>query len=163
VSHHQKEKNIMRRIQIVSVVALSLAALIFAYSQAPQPTTRPAQTATKAKRDQVVKAKKVLVTKLPKGLRGIELKDGQLSLMPGYKFEKKNKNTIAVALKRGSGNAAFFHCVCQVPGNERGGGACLAVVEDENGWCIPDPWDACSGECFLVSGDGPKRVALAIF
>src|SRR5437867_3803320 len=111
----------MRRIQIVTLVALIFAALIFAYSQTPQSTIRPAQTATDAKRDQVVKAKKVLVTKLPKGVRGLELKDGQLRLMPGYKFEKKNSNTIAVvlkngsvALKNGSPGNINFHCECEV-------------------------------------------------
>jgi len=123
VSHHQKDENTLRRIHIITVVALILAALIFAFSQTPQSTTRPAQTATQAKTDQIIKVKKVLVTRLPKGLRGIELKDGQLRLMPGYKFERKNNNTIAVALKNGSpGNfIQFLSCECDVPGNEKGG------------------------------------------
>src|SRR5258707_14854524 len=108
----------MRRIQIVTVVTLILAALIFAYSQAPQSTTRPAQTATEAKRDQVVKAKKVLVTKLPKGVRGIELKDGEFRLMPGYKVVKKTSNTFIIALD-GNGVGGTMTCSCGINGPEK--------------------------------------------
>jgi hypothetical protein len=46
VSHHQKEENIMRRIQIVTVFALILAALIFAYSQVPRPSPQRGEATT---------------------------------------------------------------------------------------------------------------------
>jgi hypothetical protein len=143
---------------------LILAALIFAYSQAPQTRSRTDQTASEVKKNQPVKAKKVLVKELPKDLQGIVLKDGVFRLAPGYKFERKISNTIAVALKNGSpGYIPILGCTCYVPGNERPGGACLLVVEDGDGWCIRDPWDACNGECDLYARYMGKRFALAIY
>lgn len=94
----------MRRIQIVTVFTLILAALIFAYSQAPQSTTRLAQTATRDQKNEAGKAKRVLVKRLPKGAIGLELKDDVFRLKPGYKFERQSPNRVVVRLANNGGS-----------------------------------------------------------
>ena len=155
----------MRRIQIITVIALILAALIFAYSQAPQSTTRPEQTATEAKRDQVVKAKKVLVKELPKGLEGIVLKDGVFKLKPGYKFVNQTANTVSVALVSAAGGVTgSFNCSCNAKKEGEGASGTCSVTTTKSGvTCYKDDKDTCNGECLMATVIRGQRWSLAIY
>jgi hypothetical protein len=156
----------MRRIQIVTVVALILTALIFAYSQSPQSTSQTGPTGAQAQRDQPVKAKKVLVKALPKGVEGIVLKDGVFSLKPGYKFVRKSSNTVVVALNDGGPGPVTpltCSCVSQVP-NERASGTCDIIFDKTTPGCQKGKEKPCTDLCqmnsIILFG---KSVGLAIY
>jgi hypothetical protein len=118
----------VRRIHIVTVGLVISGALIFAYSQTLQRVSRPGQIATEAQRDHAV-ARKMLVKELPKGLKGLELRDGVFLIKPGYKFVKKTYKTILVAPKSGS-RGAYFTCTCIDPlhGSRKPAGGCVVLT-----------------------------------
>lgn len=78
-----------------------LSALIFASSRWPQPSPQASRTATPAPPSQPVKAKKILVKQLPSTLQGIALVNGVFKLQPGYKFEKRPNNRVALVRNDG--------------------------------------------------------------
>ena len=92
----------MRRLHLVAAGTLILSTLILANSQSPAPGPQTGATLTRIKQGQPVKAKKVLVKRMPKNLPGIVLDKGVFTLRPGYKFIPQSDNTVAVGLKVGA-------------------------------------------------------------
>ena len=156
----------MRRIHLVTVVALLLITLIFAYSQSPQPSPQSVQTATRTAASQPVKAKKVLVRALPKGLEGIVLKDGVFTLSPGFKFTPRTENSIALVRNESpGGGSATVDCSCS--GNVGTTGACVPKTVSGGGTtyvsCGSAKENKCTGECIMVVTMGGSKTRLAIF
>jgi hypothetical protein len=155
----------MNRINLVTVVGVILIALIFAYSQEPQRTTSP--SATQAEFSQSVKAKKILVNELPKGLEGIVLEKGIFKLRPGYKFVNQTRNTVAVALKAGGGLTGTFTCGCyaKAGSGKTPSGNCKVKTTDSQGSisCVSDESNPCNAECFLDAKVNKTASRLAIF
>jgi hypothetical protein len=150
----------MTRTHLVTVVGVILIALIFAYSQSPQRTSKPAQTATQAEPSKPVKARKVLVKELPKGLEGIELKNGEFKLKPGYKFVPDSNSSGTVALQTGglSDVDGKFKCSCSVDGS------CTFVSHQGTLFCVKKPTDTCTeGVCDFTVTIGGLKTKLAIF
>lgn len=166
----------MRRIHLFTVVGVILIALIFAYSQSPQSTSQSpgttnagAQTGTNAgatttTNAQPVKAKKMLVSELPKGLEGIVLKDGVFKLSPGFKFVPRTGSTLALVRNEGGGNgSANVDCSCS--GKE---GACVPKTTSGGGTTVltcvsASKENACTGECIMAVTMGGSKTKLAIF
>lgn len=155
----------MRRIHFVPVVTLMLSALILAYSQTSQSTSQPAQRATQAQPTESVKAKKVLVKELPKGLKGIVLENGVFKLQQGYKFVNQTSNTVAVALRAGGAVTGTFSCGCYVEGS--GGspsGNCKTAFDKEGRLCCrKDDKNPCNATCHLEVKVDKSKLSLAIF
>jgi len=150
----------MRRIKIGTVVALVLTAMAFTYSQSPRSRSRTNQTGSQAKKSEAVKAKKLLVKELPKGLEGIVLEDGVFRLKPGYRFVKPSANTLAVALDNGGGNVGgTINCYCS---NEEGTatGSCKVTTDRTTLVCRRG---TCDGSCELATTIDGNRVGLAIY
>ena len=148
----------MKRIQIITVVAVLLTALIFAYSQTPQSRNRTGQTESQAQKSEVVKAKKVLVNELPKAVEGIVLKDGVFRLSPGYKFVRKSSDSVAVALQAGGDISGSFNCYCTTDK-----GSCNLVISPTAIGCNKSKKDSCTGECQLNTTIDGNKLALAIY
>lgn len=149
----------MKRIKIVTVVALTLTPLIFAYSQSSRSSSRTGQTGNQAQKSEVVRAKKVLVKELPKGVEGIVLEKGVFRLKPGYKFVKPSANTVAVALDNASDDiSGSFNCYCTTDK-----GSCYLAISPSSIGCNKNQKSPCSGACQLNTTIGGNKVALAIY
>ena len=150
----------MRRIQIVTVVALILTALIFAYSQSPRSSSRTGQTGDQARKSEVWKAKKLLVKELPKGVEGIVLEKGVFRLKPGYKFVKPSAGTITVARDNGTGGLAqTWSCTCDA-GVQRPSGSCTL---DTSGVFFTCTKSTCSDSCKMSTALDGNKIGLAIY
>ena len=141
----------MKRISItivVTLVTLALALLIYAQKQ-KSPSGQTAETnSNTASEDQVQELKgTLLVKKLPKGLKGVMLKDGVVTAKPGYKFVRGEDGKVRVALVKGGGGlsdtSGSFSCNCQ------GTGSCSTAVQSAYLKCVGGK-PPCSGDCSLV-------------
>ena len=158
----------MRRMHLVTVLALISIALSVTYSQAPRSTTpptvsRPSQMTTEGQNESI-KAKKMLVKELPKELKGLELVDGGFRLKPGYRFVRITSKSVFVAPKN-SARGSYFTCAC-LDAKDKGlkpAGGCVALTSSRFVYCIEEPFDECEGECEADWRVGDKRVSLAIF
>ena len=79
---------------------------------------------------------KELVKRLPVGAEGVELKDGLLRLKPGYKFEKHDDGTVAVANMRGGSGGlgaqgGSWACQCMADS----GGTCQVIISGNILFC----------------------------
>ena len=152
----------MRPIHLLAVFTLILSALVFAYSQAPQRTSQPLQTAIQAA---PVKAKKLLVRELPKGLEGIVLKDGVFRLSPGFKFLPRTNSTVALIRNEGGPDTSgSFECSCA--GASSGGTCSSKVIAAPGGGtlsCTSSKDKPCSGDCLLVVTIDGSKTKLAIY
>lgn len=148
------------------VIDLTRSALMFAYSPAPQSGAQAGQTATQAQPSQPMKAKKILVNELPKGLEGIVLENGVFKLRSGYKFVNQTGNTVAVALKANNDINGTFSCGCYREG-ESGptpSGKCKPKFTQEGALaCVKDEGDPCSMLCFLDAKVDRRISRLAIY
>lgn len=158
----------MRRMHLVTVLALLLIALSVTYSKAPRSTTpltvsRPSRMAT-AGQNESIKAKKMLVKELPKEFKGLELVDGAFRLKPGYRFGRITSKSIFVARKN-SARGNYFICSCIDPkdSSRKPAGGCVALTSSRFVYCLEEPFDECEGECEADWRVGDKRVSLAIF
>lgn len=149
----------MRRLHLVAAGTLILSTLIFANSQSPAPSPQTAATLTRIKQGQPVKAKKVLVKRMPKNLPGIVLDKGVFKLRPGYKFIPQSDNTVAVGLKVGGGVAGSFTCTC----SKEGGGSCSVTTTEGTIYCSKGTYKPCSGECSFQTTIEGAKTSLAIF
>lgn len=156
----------MTRTHLVTVVGVILLALIFAYSQGPQRTSQPAQTATQSEPNQPPKAKKILVKELPKELAGMTLQNGVFKLAPGYKFVPKTNGSVAVALRATGAVSGTFDCLClRSEGGPKQSGNCKVKLNNESTTlsCVKDETNPCSDTCFLDSIVKGTSMRLAIF
>lgn len=152
----------MRRIYFIAAVALILTALIFTYSQSPQPSPQTGQTATVTTQSQPVKARKVLVKQVPKELEGITLEKGAFKLKPGYKFVPQPNGTVGLSLQTagGRGVSGTFECSCEGIGHT---GSCAVSIVGPYISCLKDKKKPCNKECLLDTTIGDSKLKLAIY
>lgn len=154
----------MKRISISILAILALALLVSAYSRATQsgntrPTGVTAQTLA-SQSTQSAKARKVLVTELPRTIEGIVLEKGVFRLKSGYKFVSQPNNTVAVALQTGGrGVTGSFDCFC----SKEGGGGCSATTVGGTISCSKSKTNSCSDDCILRTTIDGNKMRLAIF
>jgi hypothetical protein len=156
----------MKHTYKAAVVGVILIALVLAYSQSPQPTSPSTQPAPQAEVAKPVKAKRLLVRKLPEGLEGMVLKNGMFALAPGFKFEPRGETAFALVRvnNSGGGGSATVDCSCSghnvtgscVPKTVSGGGTTVLS-------CGPPKENRCTGECVMVVTMGGSKTKLAIF
>lgn len=149
----------MRRMSLPIVGALVLITFAFVYSQSPSTAPQTSQTVTETAESKPAKAKKVLVKKLPDGLEGIVLEDGQFKLKPGYKFLPTTNNKVNIALQAGGHSVkGSFDCFCP-----KQGGNCSAVTVGGIISCSPSKTTPCSDTCMLRTTIDGYKTKLAIF
>jgi len=161
-----ERRNRMRTIHVISIFVLILTAVIFTYSQSPQSSGRPMQSETRIQENQPVKASKLLVKNLPKGLQGIVIEKGVFRLKQGYKFVNLPNNTVGVALKANGEIGGTFTCGCYKEAGAGGSvsGTCRVAFDKENRMmCRNDPQNSCSAVCFLEAKVNSLSSRLAIF
>jgi len=156
----------MRLIHLISILAVILIAMIFTHSQTPQSTSRTMQTESTAQATQPVKARKLLVKTLPKGLQGVALEKGTFKLKEGYKFVPLPDGTVEVALIANGEIGGTFTCGCYKQAGSGGSvsGSCRVAFDKENRMmCRKDPENSCSALCFLEAKVNNLASRLAIF
>ena len=156
----------MRTIYLLSICVLILAAVIFTYSQSPQSPSRPMHSEAQIQENQPVKASKLLVKNLPKGLQGIVIEKGVFRLKQGYKFVSLPDNTVGVALRANGEIGGTFTCGCYKEAGTGGSvsGTCRVAFDKENRMmCRKDPQNSCSAVCFLEAIVNSHSSRLAIF
>jgi hypothetical protein len=126
----------MRRIITFSIFGLAVTMFGFAYSQSPKPVAP--------------KAGKVLVKSLPKGIEGVQLVGGEVTLKSGYKWVKHPNGTVTVAQMRGGagglGATGSFYCDCYKGGGGMSSGSCAV---DSTGTTLHCITGTCNGSCAL--------------
>ena len=149
----------MRGICLVIVGAVVLIIFIFVHGQTPQTAPQTSRAVTESAESQPPKAKKVLVKKLPEGLEGVVLEDGQFKLKPGYKFLPPTNNKVTIALQAGGHSVkGSFDCFCP-----KQGGTCAAVTVQGIISCQPGKATPCGDQCILRTTIEGYRTKLAIF
>jgi hypothetical protein len=149
----------MRRMHLVTVLALILIALIVAYGQALRSTTQSTAPAAKPRG-------KVLVQRLPNGVEGVVLdkKTAALKVKPGFEVVKKDDTTVQVVTRiagGGRGNIVFVGtCNCLPPKGQTASGECTASIIEESITCQKG---SCNGECKLAVTVGGKSTGLIIY
>jgi hypothetical protein len=147
----------MKRFHILTTALLTLAVFGHGYNQTRRTTTRQEGESRRdvigshaAREVTEVPKGEALVEKLPEGVEGVELKEGFVKIMPGYKFVKKdNKVTVMRSAAGGTGGGRLgvggaWSCVCK-----QGDGGCSTMVEDNQIFCAPGGEPACSDKCVL--------------
>ena len=154
----------MRTTYLISTLAVILIGMIFAFSQSTQSTSRT-QAAT-TQESQPVKARKLLVKNLPKGLQGVALEKGVFKLKEGYKFVPHPDGTVGVALKASGEVSGTFSCGCykEAGSGTQISGACKLAMDKENRLrCEKVPENPCNVICFLEARVNGLASRLAIF
>ena len=148
----------MQRFHILAAAFLTLAVFGHGYNQTRRATTRQEGVGRRdvvgsraAQEIKEVPKGEALVEKLPEGVEGVEIKDGIVKIMPGYKFvNKDNKVTVMRAAGGGAGGGGrlgvggSWSCVCK-----EGVGGCSTMVEDNQIYCTPGGEPACPDKCVL--------------
>ena len=124
---------------IIIVIILTFTSLICASSQTPRSSGQSARPKGR-----------VLVNKLPAGVRGVTLKNGTVRLKPGYKAVKEKDGTVTVSrIAGGSGRglsiAGTWSCDCSSSGGA-GTGTCSALINGSLILCLNG---TCTGSCQL--------------
>src|SRR5437764_1978044 len=95
----------MKRICILTAIALTLATMIYAQSQTPKSKSSAAKSESSGANNLRAKTKgRLLVKRLPDGVEGVVIKNGAVRLLPGYKFARHSDNTVTVNLDNGTGS-----------------------------------------------------------
>jgi len=155
----------MRTTYLISTLAVILIGMIFAFSQSIQSTGRTTQTGT-IQETQPVKARKLLVKNLPKGLPGIALEKGVFKLKEGYKFVPLPDGTVGLALKASGEVSGTFTCGCykEAGSSTQVSGGCKVAVDKENRLrCEKVPENPCNVTCLLEAKVNGLASRLAIF
>jgi hypothetical protein len=154
----------MKCISMILVAVVTLTLLIAAYSQTRQSGNQSIQTSNdQLTKEQMAKAKakKVLVKSLPKGVEGVELKDGIFRLKPGFKWVSQPDGTIAAARNNGgAGLGGSFDCQCTGTDAK---GKCVVATQGSSMGCVSHDTDKCSGTCTLTVFTGLATTRIAIY
>lgn len=160
----------MKHISLSILAVLALTLLVSAYSPWPQPGAQAGRTATQDQARQSVKAKKILVSEVPKEIEGVLLENGEFRLKRGYKFVNQTRNTVAVALMAGGATTGTFICGCAADAGsgKRPSGDCEARVKnDPNGvgtiTCQKKDTNPCNDTCLMSAKRTNQIFKLAIY
>lgn len=150
----------MKCMRVVIVGVLVLIMFMFVHSQSPSTAPQMSRTITESAESQPARAKKLLVKKLPEGLEGIILEEGQFKLKPGYKFLPQTNSKVTIALMAGGHSVkGSFDCFCP----KQGGGSCSAVTVGGIISCQPSKTTPCGDSCMLRTTIDGYRTKLAMF
>jgi len=130
----------MRRISILTAIALTLAMVIYGQSQTPQSKSSAPKSESSGANNQRAKPKgRLLVKRLPNGVEGVVIKNGMVRVKPGYKFVKGEDGKVSVYLMSGGGGglpvSGSWDCYCTKESGS-GVGTCKAVVSGDYLSCL---------------------------
>ena len=144
----------------IIVISLALGLLVFAQKQPSKPSIQspsPSSGNTSPTEQTSNKKGRNLVAKLPAGVEGVILGNGQVKLKPGYKFVKQENGKVSVDDMKGTGGGlsvgGTWDCVCR----KEQKGTCKASIVVKSLECSSK--SGCS-DCVLVVdvGDSTKSI-----
>ena len=139
----------------IAIVGFSFCLGLVAHSQAPRPG-QPATTAAAGQPERRVERTAKVLTQLPAGIEGVEIRDGAVRVKSGYEFVQ-NRRTRRVSVRRigGRGLGGDWSCNCS-----GGSGTCQATVTTGTLVCTIPAGSKCTQCDLTITTTGLRGTAL---